>query len=104
MGMSTRIEFYKKFGVIDPISFKAHKQIAESYWAIAMPVPQTTKDYFGDAWEDFEDREEIGEWVEVPCGQITGWSEISEDMLEGFEVEIDKLPADIKRIVFVNSY
>ena len=100
--MSTHIEFFKKFGVIDPISFKAHKSIAESCWSIAMPVPQATKDYFGTAWEEFEDSEEIGEWVRVdlPTEQF----EYFEDMRDGFEVNLDELPEDIRKIRFVNSY
>lgn len=61
--------------------------------------PKKVTDYFNDETPD-----EAGVVVSLDATKKGPVQEFNDDMREGFEIDLRKLPPDIKIIRFVNSY
>lgn len=93
MSMSTHIIGFKPPNE----KWKQMKAVWDACETAKTPIPQEVLNFFNHEPPD-DDGVEIN--LEThPCCE-----EYDEDMSEGFQIEIDKLPKDIKIIRFVNSY
>ena len=87
--MSTHV-----IGFVPPdAKWKKMKAIWDSCGAAGIAVPKEVDDFFGGEAPD-----ERGVEKEIP------YEDYSEECKEGFEIEVDKIPKDVKVIRFVNSY
>jgi hypothetical protein len=101
MGMSTHITAYK-----DPSEHDKHVKVLEVCREAGVSVPRETAAYFGDdsegispeAWSHYE----IEERLETSLGSAV--SEWGDDYRSGYEIDVDALPKDVKKIRFYNSY
>lgn len=68
-----------------------------------MSIPKELIDYFGESAETIYGPDSSGVLIHLTyeADAVTEWCS---EMQEGYEVDITKLPTDIKVIRFVNSY
>ncbi len=92
MSMSTYVIGFRK---PDDDKFQKYVNIWNSCVEAGVGVPHEVFDYF-----DGEDPDENGMQVDIK----DALTEYSEDMVDGFEVDITKLPEGVKVIRFFNSY
>ena len=93
MGMSTSV-----YGIV-PADDK-FKEMAEVYYACkkaGLDVPEEVEDFF-----DCEEPDEKGRIVEIESEPFV--SEYTDNMKEGFEIDVSKLDPKYKIIRFVNSW
>jgi hypothetical protein len=93
MGMSTHV-----YGVI-PADTK-YKKMAEIYKQCSelhVTVPAEVLKFF-----NHEPPDDKG--VLIPLEKLECCDKYNEDMREGYEIEIARLPLDVKYVRFVNSY
>lgn len=89
MGMSTHI-----VGLVPPDEhWKKMKQVWDSCKSVGIEVPKPVQEFFN--WEAPDER---GVEVEIP---LIEWSE---ETMQGYELELDKIPANVKVIRFYNSW
>lgn len=89
MGMSTHV-----VGFVPPNDRWAQmKQVWDSCKAAKVEVPEAVQRFFN--WEEPDDR---GVEVQLPAIEWT------EDTRHGYEVELDKIPPDVKVIRFYNAW
>lgn len=89
MSMSTRV-----VGFVPPDEqWKKMKQVWEACEAADIEVPEAVHQFFN--WQDPDDQ---GVEVELP---LTEWSE---ETSQGYELEVDKIPANVRVIRFYNSW
>ena len=74
------------------------KAVYKACEAAGTEVPREVDSFFG--WEAPGDRPGI----EVDVEKLKAVSEYRDDMREGYEVDLTKLPPDIKFLRFYNSY
>ena len=77
--------------------WKKMKAIWDSCTAAGIDVPEEVSEFFGD-----EEPDDAG--VEVGLGEEEGVTDYEADCREGFEVDLSKLPADVKIVRFWNAY
>lgn len=93
MGMSTHV-----YGVV-PADMK-YKKMAAIYVQcsqMGVTIPDEVVKFFGG--EEPDGKERLIALEDMEC-----CDEYKEDMQEGFEIEIARLPLDVKYVRFVNSY
>lgn len=95
MSMSTRIIGFKPPDDI----FRKMKVIWDSCKEADIEVPKEVEKYF-----EGETPDDAGVQVNLDPRNCKCTKEYSEDMASGYEVDITKLPKDIKIIRFVNSW
>ena len=94
MGMSTRIKAY----VPDTDrEYQKHKEVYLVCLKAGVSLPKETEEYFKGC-----DRPE--EKLEVELVKGEHYQIYRQDMNDGFEVELDKLPEGVTKIRFYNSY
>lgn len=95
MGMSTHV-----VGIRPPDDdFKKHKAVYDACEAAGVSVPKETHDFFN--LDEVNEPDEAGVIVNLPKGAE---SEYDSDMRQGIEVDLEKLPAGVKRLRFYNSW
>jgi hypothetical protein len=101
MGMSTHIVAFK-----DRKEHDKHLRIRQMCIEEGVSLPRETAAYFGDdsegidpnAWNEYE----LEERLETSLGGcVSKWGREMED---GFEIDVDYIPKDVKKIRFYNSY
>lgn len=91
MGMSTHI-----VGFIPPDEdWKKMKQVWDACETAGIEVPEPVRKFFN--WEIPDEQ-----GVEIHLA-VTGWTG-DDDTSEGFELEVDKIPPNVKVIRFYNSW
>ncbi len=93
MGMSTYIIGYKP----PDKKWNEMKEVWDSCEKANIDIPEEVLDFF-----EGETPTDLG--VEVNLEKLDCVQEVKEDMREGFQVDITKIPKDVKYIKFVNSY
>ena len=93
MSMSTHILGFKP----PDKRWKEMKAIWDSCEQAGVNIPKAVLDFFNG-----EPPDESGVKIEIEVGNYCRRYE--DEMIEGFEIEIDKLPKDIKMIRFYNSW
>ena len=89
MGMTSIV-----YGIKPPNErWKRMKAIWEACDEADIPIPDEVDEYFDCGAPD-----EKGVIVEIPSEKY------SEEASSGFEIDLDKLPKDVKRIRFLNSW
>lgn len=89
MGMDTNV-----IGIKPPDKkWKAMKEIYDKCLELKILIPKEVSDYFGD-----EDPDPSGVLVEIP------YEDYSAEDIEGIEIEVSKIPKDVKIIRFYNSW
>ena len=89
MGMSTHI-----VGFVPPDEdWKKMKLVWDSCKSAGIEVPEAVQKFFN--WEVPDER---GVEVKLP---VIEWSQ---DTMQGYELELDKIPANVKTIRFYNSW
>jgi hypothetical protein len=66
-----------------------------------LSYPKEIKEYFGELL-DQNDKDIEDEMAEIDIENVI--EEYKEEMSEGFEIELSKLPKEVKKIRFINSY
>lgn len=94
MGMSTHVVGFRR---PDDKKFQKYAEIWKSCVEAGVGVPEEVFDYF-----DGEEPDENG--VEVRIQGTEAVKLFDRDYYDGFEVDITKLPEDVKIIRFYNSY
>lgn len=93
MSMSMRIYGYRQPDDKWKKMYRAH----EACKAAGVRVPAEVEEFFREGVPETEE-------IEVDLSKSPGVEEYSADMQEGWEVELEDLPKNIKKIRFVNSY
>lgn len=98
MGMSTHIS-----GIIVPEDeqFNKYKKIAEMCYDEDIELPTAVQEYFNKYGIDLEDCTDDGFEVYLPQ---ESYREFSQDMEDIIEVDLTKVPKNISKIRFSNSY
>lgn len=98
MSMSTHIKGFIKD--TDPL-YQKHKKVLLACNEAEVSLPKETADYFES---DDPDLCLLGDKLEIPLKRGIHYKEYSEDMLEGFEVNLSDLPRAVSKLLFYNSY
>lgn len=93
MGMSTHVIGFKP----PDDRWKAMKAARDACVAADVEIPEEISDFFED-----QEPDEAG--VEVQLDEAEGVKEYRADGADGFELEVAKLPKDVKIVRFYNSY
>lgn len=96
MGMSTHVVAFKPADE----TWKAMKAVWDACLAARVQIPIGVLDFFGSSTPD-ETGVEVGEDALRECGAVRKWST---DDRAGFEVDVTKLPPDVKVVRFYNSW
>lgn len=84
----------------DP-DFQRHKKVFDVCLEAGVSLPKETAAYFGD---DHPYDELVDNKLKFDLEKDVHYKVYREDMSEGFEVDISKLPAGVSKIRFYNSY
>lgn len=79
----------------DP-TYQKHLRIFQMCKTEGVSLPKETEDYFGG--------EKPEEKLRFPLTKGVHYKNHSEEMEDGFEVDLSKLPKEVTRLRFVNSY
>jgi len=101
MGMSTRIE---AFIPDTDLEYQKHKKVFLACHEADVELPKQTAEYFGGDEGDWPELEMLDEKLEIRLIEGVHYTEYRGDMIEGFEVDINKLPKGVSKIRFTNSY
>lgn len=96
MSMSTHVKGFKP----PDEKWLAMKKVYDSCKAAGIDPPHEVSRFF-DHDEPDDKGVEVSEKKLMECGALKRWGE---EMREGFELDVTKLPPDVKVIRFYNSY
>ncbi len=96
MSMSTHVVGFKP----PDEKWKMMKAAYDACTAAGIPVPDDLCEFFGDNPPD-DEGVKVDEDKLKQCGAVRKWAA---KMRDGFEVDITKLPRDVKVVRFFNSY
>lgn len=96
MGMSTHVVGFKP----PDETWSKMKAAWDSCEAAGVPVPDSVLKFFGYSPPDPAGVEVDQKALEA-CGAVRKWSE---EMQEGFEIDVSKVPVDVKIVRVYNSY
>lgn len=99
MAMSTKI---KGFISDTNVEYQKHKKVFLACKEAGVDLPKQTAEYFGSDNTDEEDLLEGKLEMKLQLG--VHYEEYSADMVEGFEVDLTKLPQGVTKLRFYNSY
>ena len=92
MGMSSRVEFFQP----PDREWDQKKAVYDACVCAGVGIPEEVSEFFN--WETPE--ECLGKEIKVP----EAVSDYSSDMKSGFEIDLSKLPKQVKFIRFINSF
>jgi hypothetical protein len=96
MGMSTHVVGFKP----PDAKWRLMKAVYEACAAAGIDPPGVVTDYFGDETPD-DNGVEITEEALTEVGAICAWSD---EYSEGYEIDVQKLPADVTIVRVFNSW
>ena len=82
-------------------TYQLNKKVLLACAEAGVDLPVQVAEYFGSKSPY---RYLLDEKLEFPLKKGVHYEEYGEDMEEGFEIEISKLPKEVTKIRFVNSY
>lgn len=100
MGMSTCIMGFRSEDDLKA-EFDKHKPIFDLCRKSGISLPKETQEFFSGEKTDFSDFEDD---LEIDLIRGKHYEEYSEDMRYGFEVDLQKLPKEVKKLRFYNLY
>lgn len=81
--------------------YKKHKEILFFCNKMNVSLPQETSDFFGN---DSSESYVIENYLEQKLTEGVHYEEFSEDMTEGFYVNLTRLPRNVTKLKFTISY
>lgn len=98
MSMSTHIS-----GFVSDTNpeYQKHKKVLLFCEEQGVSLPKETAEYFGS---DSADLYLLDEKLSIELVKNIHYVEYREDMVEGFEVDLSKLPSGVSKLRFYNSY
>lgn len=81
--------------------FKKHKKILLMCLENEVSLPKETAEYFGS---DSADLYLLDGKLSIELVKNIHYIEYREDMIDGFEVDLSKLPSGVSKLRFFNSY
>lgn len=84
----------------DPTYLK-HKKVLLACLEAETDLPKQTAEYFG---QDYPDEEILEEKLEFELKEGVHYDKWNDDGAEGFEIYMDKIPKEVQKIRFVNSW
>lgn len=98
MGMSTHI---KAFIEETDATFLKHKKVLLACHEANVSLPKETAEYFDCEYPELSVLEEK---IEFSLKNGVHYKEYNKDMIDGYEVDLTKLPKEVTKIRFYNSY
>ncbi len=98
MGMSTHIEAFM------PDTDETYQKMKKVYLACEeaqMELPEAAQKYFGT---NYPEDEALDRKLAIDLKLDVHYTEYNADMVEGFEVDLTKLPKGITKLRFTNRY
>lgn len=87
----------------DDPEYQKHKKILLMCNELKVSLPRETSDYF-NVKDLYPDLELLEEKLSVKLVKGIHYEEYGKDMEEGFEIDLTKLPKEVTKIRFFNSY
>lgn len=100
MGMSTHI---KAFASNDSTEYQKHKKILLLCIESEVSLPKETAIFF-DCTDGYLNEDLLEKSLEIELVRGKHYFEYSEDMEQGYEVDLSKLPKNVTKLRFYNSY